>query len=78
MDGVWSRWLKTKRKTKKDPEREVVEKDCRARKLNEDAMDSTCSRWRKLMKLSDDQDGCEWVKVSSGTGQPGQSRTESR
>ena len=58
--------------------REVVEKDCRARKLNEDAMDSTCSRWRKLMKLSDDQDGCEWVKVSSGTGQPGQSRTESR
>ena len=58
--------------------REVVEKDGRARKLNEDAMDSTCSRWRKLMKLSDDQDGCEWMKVSSGTGQPGQSRTESR
>ena len=47
---------------------EVVEKDCQARKLNkEDAMDR--SRWRKLM--FDDQDGCEWVGVSSGTSPPG-------
>ena len=62
----------------KGPGERLWKKDCRAQKLNEDAMDSTCSRWRKLMKLSNDQDGCEWVKVSSGTGQPGQSRTESR
>ena len=35
--------------------REVVPKDCEARKLNrEDAMD--CSRWKKLIKLDDDQD----------------------
>ena len=26
--------------------------------------------------MSDDQDGCEWVSVSSGTGLPGLSRTE--
>jgi len=25
--------------------------------------------------MSDDQDGCEWVSVSSGTGLPGLSRT---
>jgi len=28
-------------------------------------------KWRKMIKESDDQDGCEWVNVSSGTG-PGQ------
>ena len=50
--------------------REVMEKDCQARKLNkEDAID--CSRWRKLIRMSDEQDGCEWVNVSSGTGPPG-------
>jgi len=26
--------------------------------------------------MFDDQDGCEWVKVSSGTGPPGQYRTK--
>jgi len=47
---------------------EVVERDCRACTLNEeDAMDR--SRWRKLTE--DDQDGCEWVNVSSGTDPPG-------
>ena len=41
MYGVLSRGIQTKR--------EVVEKDCQARKLNEeDAMD--CSRWRMLIK----------------------------
>ena len=46
-----------------------MQKDCQARNLNwEDAMD--CSRWKKLMKLDDDQDG-GWVNVSSGTGSPG-------
>ena len=50
--------------------REVVEKECQTRKPNtEDAMDR--SRWRKLIKVSDDQDGCEWVNVSCGTGPPG-------
>jgi len=28
--------------------------------------------------MSDDQDGCEWVNVSSGTGLPGLSRTKGR
>jgi len=49
--------------------KEVVQKDCQARNLNrEDAMDH--SRWKKLIKLDDDQDG-RWVNVSSGTGSPG-------
>jgi len=49
--------------------REVVERNCQARKLNkEDAMDR--SKWRKLVRMSDDQDGREWVSVSSGTGSP--------
>ena len=44
-----------------------MKKDCQARKLNKkDAMDR--SRWRKLIKLPDVQDGREWVNVSSGTG----------
>jgi len=34
---------------------EVVQKDCQARKLNSgNAMD--CSRWKKLIRLDDDQD----------------------
>jgi len=53
--------------------REVVEKNCQVCKLNkEDAADR--SRWRKLKRTIDDQDGCEWVNVSSvsiGTGSPG-------
>ena len=28
--------------------------------------------------MSDDQDGCEWVSVSSGTSLPGLSRTKGR
>jgi len=40
--------------------REVVKENCQARKLNtEVAMDR--SKWRKLIKDVDDQDGCEWV-----------------
>jgi len=42
----------------------------------EDAMD--CSRWRKQIWMIDDQDKCEWVNVSSGTGSPRLSRTKSR
>jgi len=56
--------------------RETVEKDCRARGLNrEDAMD--CSRWRNQIGMIDDHDECEWMNVSSGTGLPGSSRTNS-
>ena len=36
--------------------REVVKEDCQARKLNKED--------------DKDQDGCEWVSVSSGTGLP--------
>jgi len=56
--------------------REIVEKDCRVNGLNtEDAMDR--SRWRKQIGIIDDHDECEWVYVSSGTGSPGLSRTNS-
>ena len=55
--------------------REIVE-DCRARGLNRD--DAMCrSRWRKQIGTIDDHDKCEWVNVSSGTGSPGLSRTDS-
>jgi len=57
------------------PDQEVIQrrlgerlckKDCQAQKLNrEDAMD--CSRWRRQIKMIDDQDRCEWVNVSSAT-----------
>jgi len=47
--------------------KEVVREDCQACKLNkEDAMDHC--KWRN-------QDGCERVNVSSGTGLPRLSRT---
>jgi len=55
---------------------EIVEKDCRARGLNmEDAIDRR--RWRKQIGMIDDHDEFEWVNVSSGTGSPGLSRTNS-
>jgi len=56
--------------------REIVEKDCRARELNTaDAMDH--SRWIKQIGMINDHDECEWVNVSSGTGSPRLSRTNS-
>ena len=56
--------------------KEVVREDCQARKLNkEDAMDRR--KWRKVIKEVD-QDECERVNVSSGTGLPGLSRTNGR
>jgi len=33
------------------------------------------SRWRRQIGVIDDNDECEWVNVSSGTGSPGLSRT---
>ena len=35
------------------------------------------SRWRKQIGMIDDHDECEGVNVSSGTGSPGFSRTNS-
>jgi len=35
------------------------------------------SRWRKQIGMIDDHDEYEWVNVSSGTGSPGLSRTNS-
>jgi len=52
--------------------KEVVREDCQARKLNkEDAMDRC--KWKYV-----DQDGCERVNVSCGTGLPGLSQTNGR
>ena len=28
-------------------------------------------RWRKMIRMVDEQEGCEWIDVSSGTGSPG-------
>ena len=28
-------------------------------------------RWRNLTRMVDEQEGCEWMNVSSGTGSPG-------
>jgi len=55
MYGVWSRRFQTERTW-----REVVEKDCQARKLNKDDGMGR-SRWRKLTK---DVRWSEWVWVS--------------
>ena len=56
--------------------REIVETDFSAHGLNrENAMDH--SRWRKHIGMIDDHDECESVNVSSGTGSPGLSQTNS-
>jgi len=47
-----------------------VEKNCQACTLNkENAMDRR--RRGSRQRMVNDQDGCEWVNVSSGTGSPG-------
>ena len=28
-------------------------------------------RWRKMIRMVDEQEGCEWMDVSSGTGSSG-------
>jgi len=43
--------------------------------LSKDAM--VRSRWRKQIGMIDDHNECEWVNVSSGTGSPGLSWTNS-
>ena len=53
--------------------KEILEKDCQARKLNrEDAVD--CNGWRKQIGMIDDHNECEWVNVSSGIDSPVLSR----
>ena len=46
--------------------------------MNEMPVTMVCGRWRKLIRMVDEQEGCEWMDVSSGTGSPGQTRTEGR
>ena len=49
---------------------EVVQRDCQVRGLDrDDAM--VRGRWRKLIRMVDEQEGCEWMNVSSGTGSSG-------
>ena len=33
-------------------------------------------RWKKLIRMVDEQEGCEWMNVSTGTGSPGQTQTK--
>ena len=35
-------------------------------------------RWRKMIRMVDEQEGCEWMAVSFGTASPGQTRTKGR
>ena len=45
-------------------------RDCQVRVLSQDdAM--VRGRWRKMITMVDEQEGCEWMNVSSGTGYPG-------
>ena len=54
---------------------EVVQKDCKVRGLSkDDAM--VRGRWRKMIRMVDEQEGCEWMDVSSGTSSPGKTRTK--
>ena len=49
---------------------EVVLRDCQVRGLSRDhAM--VRGRWRKLIRMVYEQEGCEWMNVSSCTGSPG-------
>ena len=49
---------------------EVVQRDCQVRRLSkDDAM--VRGRWGKMIMMVDEQEGCEWMDVSSGTGSPG-------
>ena len=48
---------------------EVVQRDCQVCGLSrDDAM--VPDRWRKLIRMDDEQEGCEWMNVFSGTGSP--------
>ena len=47
-----------------------MQRDCQVRGLSrDDAMAS--GGWRKMIRMVDVQEGCEWMNVSSGSGSPG-------
>ena len=49
---------------------EIVQRDCQVRGLSkDDAM--VRDRRRRLIRMVDEQEECEWMDVSSGTGSPG-------
>jgi len=49
---------------------EVVQRDCQVCGFSrDDAM--VRGRWSKLIRMVDEQEWCEWMNVSSGTGSPG-------
>ena len=49
---------------------EVVQRDCQVHGVSrDDAM--IRGRWRKMIMMVEEQEGCEWMDVSSGTGSPG-------
>ena len=46
-----------------------MQRDCHVRGLSkDDAM--VHGRWRKMIRMVDEQERCEWMDVSSGTGSP--------
>ena len=45
-------------------------RDCQVRGLSKDDA-IVRGRWRKMIRMVDEQEGCEWMDVSSGTGSPG-------
>ena len=47
-----------------------MQRDCQVCGLSkDDAM--VRGRWRKMIRMVGEQEGCEWMNVSSGTGSPG-------
>ena len=50
---------------------ELVQRDCQVHGLSKD--DATVrGRWRKMIRrMVVEQEGCEWMDLSSGTGSPG-------
>ena len=58
--------------------KEVVREDCQARISWIKRMPWTVANGERWYRKYVDQDGCEWVNVSSGTGLPGLSRTNGR
>jgi len=48
---------------------EVVQRDCQVRGLSRDDV-MVCGRWQKLIRMVDEEEGYEWMNVSSGTGSP--------
>ena len=50
-----------------------VQRDCQVRRLSkDDAM--VRGRWRKMMRMADKQEGCEWMNVPLVPGHPGSPR----